>query len=144
MRPHPRVIGFLMRGLEHELNTVQQYQTRATLADLWGEDSLADYFRHEIAEEQAHAERLTRQLLLMGVAPNGMSIDPVRPGRNAEEMLALSAEHERRAIHLYDEARRFCERVRDAENHALFTELLQDELSHLQQLNGTGSSTAAG
>lgn len=138
MRPHPRVIGFLMRALEHELDAVQQYQTRAALAELWGQASLAEFFRHEVTEELEHADRLTRQLLLLGVAPQGMTIQPVRPGRDPEEMLALSAEHERRAVHLYDEARLFCERVRDGENHALFSQLLQEELSHLQQLNGSG------
>ena len=138
MRPHPRVIGFLMRGLEHELNAVQQYQTRATLAALWGDQGLADAFRREASEELGHVELLTRHLLLLGVAPQGMTIAPVRPGRDPEEMRQLSAEHERSAIYLYDEARLFCHRVRDARTYDLFAHLLQEEMGHLQQMDAHG------
>lgn len=133
MRPHPRIIGYLTRALELELNAVQQYQTRAALADLWGMSELAAHYRQEAAHELSHAERITRQLLLIGVAPTALSLEAVRPGRDPQEMATLSAEMERMAVQLYDDACQFCVRIRDQEHLGLFQWLLQEELAHYQQ-----------
>lgn len=142
MRPHPRIIGYLTRALEHELNAVQQYQTRAALTELWGLPDLAAHYRQEAIEELAHAERLTRQLLLLGVAPTALALTAVRPGRDPQEMAALSAEMERAAVHLYDDACQFCQRIRDQEHWVLFQGLLNEELAHFQQYQTAAAGSA--
>ncbi len=133
MRPHPRIVGYLTRALEHELNAVQQYQTRAALTELWGMPDLAAHYRQEAAQELTHAERLTRQLLLIGIAPTAMTLTAVRPGRDPDEMALLSAQMEHDAVRLYDDACQFCLRIRDQEHFELFRALLEAEYAHYQQ-----------
>ena len=42
MRSNSRVIGLLGRALELEMESAQQHATRATLASLWGQHTLAE------------------------------------------------------------------------------------------------------
>ncbi|WP_407275379.1 bacterioferritin [Halothiobacillus sp. DCM-1] len=139
MRPHPRIIGYLTRALEHELNAVHQYQTRAALTELWGMPELAAHYRQEAAQELVHAERLTRQLLLIGIAPTALSLTAVRPGRDPDEMAQLSAEMEGAAVQLYDDACQFCRIIRDQVHFELFQSLLQEEYAHFQQYQSSSN-----
>ncbi|ANJ67048.1 hypothetical protein A9404_06320 [Halothiobacillus diazotrophicus] len=133
MRIHPRITAYVMRGLEHEFNTVQQFQTRAALAELWSETELAESYRHKAIHALSHVERLTQTLFLMGVAPNSFTVGAVRPGQNPAEMQALSIAQLQQTVHLYDDACQFCLRIRDAEHHALFQSFLDEALKHYWQ-----------
>lgn len=135
MSADPRTLGWLSRALTHELGAVQQYLAQSVLARLWGDEPLADYLRREASEELAHAEQLMERLILLGVAPAAGSVAPARLGRNADELLRANRQMELDAVRLYQEALLHATRVRDADSAALMRRILDEEASHLRDLD---------
>ena len=138
----PRLAGYLQRALAHELAAVQQYLTQSALLRLWGMAAQAERFAADAAEELGHAQALIERLLQLGMAPQGATLPAVRPGRNLAEMLAINCEMERDVIRLYDDAARYCHRLRDATSCALLKRLLADEQQHLQHIEQALSEPA--
>ncbi len=127
----PRLSGYLTRALNHEMAAVQQYLAQATLLEMWGMADAARQMRHESQEELEHAERIIRVMLLHGMAPRSTQLPAVRVGRSLADMLLIDRELELEAIRLYDEAARYCQRVRHAQAFELFAVLLREEQEHL-------------
>lgn len=134
MRPDPRVAGYLTQALSHEMTAVQQYLTQASLCELWGLGADAAYFRLEAEEELIHASQLIRRMLQLGMVPNATRLEPVRAGRDLDEMLRIDRHLEYQAIRLYDDAYRYSLRCRDRASAELFGQLLADEQRHFQEL----------
>ena len=135
MHSDPRISGYLTRALSHEMGAVQQYLMQATLAGLWGMPELSARLHKDSGEELGHVGQIMQRMLELGIACNATQLAPVRPGRSVQEMLLIDREIELEVIHLYEEASRYCARVRDNETQLLFDRLLQDELGHLQDIN---------
>ena len=131
----PRLLGYLNRALGHEMAAVQQYMAQSRLCDLWQLADFCSHFHQDVIEELGHVASLTEALLKLGAAPNATQLPPVRLGRSLEEMLAIDRVLEVEAVRLYEEAAAYCVRVRDAEHHALFQQILHDELEHLRELD---------
>ena len=134
MAMDPRLLGYLNRALGHEMAAVQQYMAQSKLCDLWDMAEYCSHFRQDVIEELGHMESLMGALLKLGVVPNGAQLPPVRLGRSLEEMLAIDRVLEVEAVRLYEEAAAYCTRVRDFAHHALFTQILRDEMQHLEEL----------
>ncbi|WP_079418018.1 ferritin-like domain-containing protein [Thiomonas intermedia] len=136
-----RTLGWMTRALGHEMTAVQQYLAQSVLARLWGDAALAAELRQEALEELDHAALLMEQLILHGVAPSAGSLPPARLGRGAAELQAHDAQLEASAVHLYADALRHAQRVRDGESAALFARLLDEESQHLQRVQQTEGAT---
>jgi len=136
MSVDPRAIGWLARALTHEMSAVQQYLAQSVLARLWGDESLAAHLRGEAVEELEHAERLMERLILLGVAPSAGNLKPARLGRSVDDLLAADRILETDAVRLYRDALAHAERMRDAEGAALLRGILEEELAHVQQIDG--------
>ncbi|MFP5403491.1 MAG: bacterioferritin [Gammaproteobacteria bacterium] len=136
MSVDPRTLGWLARALTHEMSAVQQYLAQSVLARLWGDEALAAKLRHEAVEELGHAERLMERLILMGVAPSAGNLPPARLGRSADELLAADHVLEVDAVRLYQEALAHAQRMRDADSAALLTDILKEEVAHVQAIDG--------
>jgi bacterioferritin len=136
MSVDPRAIGWLARALTHEMSAVQQYLAQSVLARLWGDESLAAHLRQEAFEELEHAERLMERLILLGVAPSAGNLKPVRLGRSTEDLLAADRILESDAVRLYSDALTHAERMRDPEGAALLRGILEEELAHVQKIDG--------
>lgn len=136
MSVDPRAIGWLARALTHEMGAVQQYLAQSALARLWGDESLAEHLRAEAVEELAHAERLMERLILLGVAPSAGNLKPARLGRSVEDLLAADRVLEVDAVRLYRDALAHAERMRDVEGAALLRDILEEELAHVQEIDG--------
>lgn len=136
MRSNSRVVGLLGRALELEMESAQQHATRASLASLWGEHSLAEQLYSLSDVEMGHADLVTRQMLLLGFAPPALSLAPVRPGRDPEELLALSRAKEWETVRFYEDASNWFRRFQPDETGALFAHLFNEELGHVRQLGG--------
>ena len=135
MYSDPRLSGYLTRALSHELAAVQQFLMQSKLVGLWGMAGMSARMREDVNEELAHAERLMERMLVMGIPSNATQLPPVRTGRSVEEMLQINRVLEIEAIRLYEEASHYCARIHDSETQSLFTEILQDELGHLSELD---------
>lgn len=136
-----RTLGWMTRALGHEMAAVQQYLAQSVLARLWGDAALAAELRHEAMEELDHAALLMEQLILHGVAPSAGNLPPARLGRGPAELQAHDAQLEASAVHLYSDALRHAQRVRDGESAALFARLLDEESQHLQRVQQTQGAT---
>jgi bacterioferritin len=136
MSVDPRAIGWLARALTHEMSAVQQYLAQSVLARLWGDESLAAHLRGEAVEELEHAERLMERLILLGVAPSAGNLKPARLGRSVDDLLAVDRILETDAVRLYRDALAHAERMRDVEGAALLRGILEEELAHVQQIDG--------
>ena len=135
MSVDPRTLGWLSRALTHEMSAVQQYLAQSVLARLWGDEALSSKLRSEAVEELGHAERLMERLIAVGVAPSAGNLPPSRLGRSVDDMLAADRELEVDAVRLYQEAVAHAQRMRDSDSAALLTEILAEELEHVQEID---------
>jgi bacterioferritin len=135
MSVDPRTLGWLSRALTHEMSAVQQYLAQSVLARLWGDEALSSKLRSEAVEELGHAERLMERLIAVGVAPSAGNLPPSRLGRSVDEMLAADRELEVDAVRLYQEAVAHAQRMRDSGSAALLTEILAEEMEHVQEID---------
>jgi bacterioferritin len=135
MNANPQTLGWLNRALSQELSAVQQYQAQSVLAKIWGETSLAHYFKQEAVGELMHAERLMEQLILHGVAPNASALAPARLGRSVDQLLLANRQLELDAVHIYQEAVLHANRTRDVGFATLMNSILDEERGHLIELD---------
>ena len=135
MSVDPRTLGWLSRALTHEMRAVQQYLAQSVLARMWGDEALSGKLRSEAVEELGHAERLMERLIAVGVAPSAGNLPPSRLGRSVTEMLAADRELEVEAVRLYQEAVAHARRMRDSGSAALLTEILAEEMEHVQEID---------
>lgn len=135
MRAPPRVLGFLARGLGHELSAVQQYMTHARLAQAWGMPEVAKTFDEEVAAELRHADRIVAAMLALGAIPNATALRPVRVGAGLVELLQHDRDLEVDAVQLYRDAALYCARIGDETHRQLFEALLADEREHAEELS---------
>jgi bacterioferritin len=135
MSVDPRTLGWLSRALTHEMRAVQQYLAQSVLARMWGDEALSSKLRSEAVEELGHAERLMERLIAVGVAPSAGNLPPSRLGRSVDELLAADRELEVEAVRLYQEAVAHAQRMRDSGSAALLTEILAEELQHVQEID---------
>ena len=135
MSVDPRTLGWLSRALTHEMSAVQQYLAQSVLARLWGDEALSSKLRSEAVEELGHAERLMERLIAVGVAPSAGNLPPSRLGRSVDDMLAADRELEVEAVRLYQEAVAHARRMRDSDSAALLTEILAEEMEHVQEID---------
>ncbi len=131
---HPRVLGYLGRALSLELTAVQQYMTQASLVETWGDAESAERFRRETVEEMRHAEQIVQRMLALGVAPAASQLRPVAQAADLAGLLRRDLDLEDDLVNLYAEASRFCLLVGDREHEALFSQLLQEEQHHAEEL----------
>jgi len=134
VKGHPRVIGYLQRAVNHEFNAARQYTLQAVQAEVWGMTPLAGELRQGVQEEIRHAEVFIRRMLLLGVTPHDGQGRALPVGRSHAELLRFGLATEADAIRFYEEARLFCKRIGDAEQHEAFVRILADEVRHYQEL----------
>ena len=135
MSVDPRTLGWLSRALTHEMRAVQQYLAQSVLARMWGDEALSSKLRSEAVEELGHAERLMERLIAVGVAPSAGNLPPSRLGRSVDDMLAADRKLEVEAVRLYQEAVAHARRMRDSDSVALLTEILAEEMEHVQEID---------
>lgn len=131
---HPRVLGFLGRGLSLELSAVQQYMTQASLTELWGDQEASERFRRETVEEMQHAETIVKRMLELGVAPAASQLRAVTHAADLAGLLRHNQQLEADLIQLYAEAVRFCVLIGDGEHETFFRALWNDEQHHGEEL----------
>ena len=135
MSVDPRTLGWLTRAITHEMCAVQQYLALSVLARMWGDEALSSKLRSEAGEDLGHAESLRERLIAVGVAPSAGNLPPSRLGRSVDEMLAADRELEVDAVRLYQEAVAHTRRMRDSGSAALLTEILAEEMEHVQEID---------
>ena len=134
MQGDDKVIEFLNEALKNELTAINQYFLHYRMLDNWGIKRLAKFEREESIDEMKHADQLTERILFLDGLPNMQLLGRLRIGENVEEILKADLELEHEAIPLLRDAIEHCEKVRDFVSRDLFSEILDSEEDHVDNL----------
>jgi bacterioferritin len=134
MKGDDQVIQHLNETLKNELTAINQYWLHYRMLDNWGVKRLAEYERHESIDEMKHADRLAERILFLDGLPNFQALGRLHIGENVEEILRGDLELEMEALGQLRGAIAHCEKVRDYGSRDLFSEILDNEESHVDTL----------
>ena len=134
MKGDKKVIELLNEALKNELTAVNQYWLHYRLLDNLGVKRLAEFERHESIDEMKHADKLAERILFLDGLPNFQMLGRLRIGENVEEILRADLELEMEALGQLKGAIAHCEKVRDYVSRDLFSEILENEESHVDTL----------
>lgn len=134
MKGDTKVIELLNEALKNELTATSQYWLHYRLLDNWGMHKLAQFERSESIDEMKHADRLAERVLFLDGLPNFQALGRLRIGENVEEVLRADLELEMEALVQLRGAIAHCERAKDYVSRDLFSEILDNEESHVDTL----------
>ena len=134
MKGDPKVLELLNEALKNELTATNQYWLHYRLLDNWGVHKLAQFERGESIDEMKHADRLAERILFLEGLPNFQMLGRLRIGETVEEALRADLELEREAVDQLKGAIAHCEKVQDYVSRDLFSEILENEESHVDTL----------
>lgn len=134
MKGDAKVIDFLNEALKNELTAINQYWLHYRMLDNWGIARLAHFERHELIDEMKHADKLADRILFLGGLPNFQLLGRLRVGETVEEILKADLALEEEAIPLLKDAIAHSESVRDYVSRDLFSDILESEEHHVDEL----------
>ncbi|WP_428683680.1 bacterioferritin [Sphingopyxis sp.] len=134
MKGDAKVIDFLNEALKNELTAINQYWLHYRMLDNWGVARLAAFEREESIDEMKHADKLADRVLFLGGLPNFQLLGRLRVGETVEEILRADLAVEEEAIPLLKDAIAHCESVRDYVSRDLFSDILESEEHHVDEL----------
>ena len=134
MKGDPKVLELLNEALKNELTAINQYWLHYRLLDNWGVKKLAEFEKAESIDEMKHADRLSERILFLDGLPNFQALGRLHIGENVEEILRGDLELEMDALGQLKGAIAYCERVHDYVSRDLFSEILDNEESHVDTL----------
>ena len=134
MKGDEKVIDFLNEALKNELTAINQYWLHYRMLDNWGVARLAHFERHESIDEMKHADKLADRILFLGGLPNFQLLGRLRVGETVEEILKADLAIEEEAIPLLRDAIAHSESVRDYVSRDLFSDILESEEHHVDEL----------
>ena len=134
MKGDARVIEFLNETLKNELTAINQYWLHYRLLEHWGVRKLAEFERHESIDEMKHADWLAERILFLDGLPNFQLLGRLRVGETVEEILKADLALEEEAIPLLKDAIAHSESVRDYVSRDLFSDILESEEHHVDEL----------
>ena len=134
MKVDEKVIDFLNEALKNELTAINQYWLHYRMLDNWGVARLAHFEREESIDEMKHADKLADRILFLGGLPNFQLLGRLRVGETVEEILKADLAIEEEAIPLLRDAIAHSESVRDYVSRDLFSDILESEEHHVDEL----------
>jgi bacterioferritin len=134
MKGDPKVLELLNEALKNELPATNQYWLHYRLLDNWGVHKLAQFERGESIDEMKHADKLAERILFLDGLPNFQLLGRLHIGENVEEILKADLELELEALGQLKGAIAHCEKVQDYVSRDLFSEILENEESHVDTL----------
>ncbi len=134
MKGDAKVIDYLNEALKNELTAINQYWLHYRMLDNWGVARLAAFEREESIDEMKHADKLADRILFLGGLPNFQLLGRLRVGETVEEILRADLAVEEEAIPLLKDAIAHCESVRDYVSRDLFSDILESEEHHVDEL----------
>ena len=134
MKGDEKVIDFLNEALKNELTAINQYWLHYRMLDNWGVARLAHFEREESIDEMKHADKLADRILFLGGLPNFQLLGRLRVGETVAEILKADLAIEEEAIPLLRDAIAHSESVRDYVSRDLFSDILESEEHHVDEL----------
>jgi bacterioferritin len=128
-----RFLEGLNVDLAHEFAAVILYRTYASQVQGQWRMELRQFFEAEIPDELGHAQILADKIVALGGNPTTVPA-PVKPARDAQEMLRNALEDEIETIDRYVKRRRQAEQLGHYGLAVEFDDLIRDETSHRDEI----------
>jgi len=119
--------------LAHEYSAVVLYRTYASQVQGQWRMELRQFFEQEIPDELGHAQILADKIVALGGNPTTVPA-PVKPAKDAQEMLRNALEDEIETIDRYVRRRRQAEKLGHFGLAVEFDDLIRDETSHRDEI----------
>jgi bacterioferritin len=119
--------------LANEYAAVIQYRTYASQVQGQWRMELRQFFEAEIPDELGHAQILADKIVALGGTPT-TNPAPVKPGRDAREMLRNALDSEIETIDRYVKRRRQAEALGHYGLAVEFDDLIRDESTHRDEI----------
>jgi len=134
MKGNPKLIETLNSLLTDELTAINQYIVHAEMCEDWGYTKLHESFEKRAIVEMKHAEKLIGRILFLEGTPIVTKLNKIQIGDNVPKQLENDHKAEEEAIAAYNEAIILAGEVKDYATRTLLQEILQDEDSHVDEL----------
>ena len=134
MKGNPKLIETLNSLLTDELTAINQYIVHAEMCEDWGYTKLHESFEKRAIVEMKHAEKLIGRILFLEGTPIVTELNKIHIGDNVPKQLENDHKAEEEAIAAYNEAIVLAGEVKDYATRTLLQEILQDEDSHVDEL----------
>ena len=128
-----RFLERLNIDLAHEYAAVILYRTYASQVQGQWRMELRQFFEAEIPDELGHAQILADKIVALGGTPTTVPA-PVKPAKDAKEMLRNALEDEIETIDRYVTRRRQAEALGHYGLAVEFDDLIRDETSHRDEI----------
>jgi bacterioferritin len=119
--------------LAHEYSAVILYRTYASQVQGQWRMELRQFFEQEIPDELGHAQILADKIVALGGNPTTVPA-PVKPAKDAVEMLRNALDDEIETIGRYVQRRRQAEQLGHYGLAVEFDDLIRDETSHRDEI----------
>ena len=134
MKGNLKLIETLNSLLADELTAINQYIVHAEMCEDWGYTKLHESFEKRAIVEMKHAEKLIGRILFLDGTPIVTELNKIHIGDNVPKQLENDHKAEEEAIAAYNEAIVLAGEVKDYATRTLLQEILQDEDSHVDEL----------
>ena len=134
MKGDQKVIDYLNEVLKNELTAINQYFLHYRMLNHWGIEKLAKFEYEESIDEMKHADKVAERILFLDGLPNFQLLGRLKIGETVEEILKADLAIEEEAIPLLRDAIAHCESVRDYVSRDLFSDILESEEHHVDEL----------
>ena len=134
MKGNLKLIETLNSLLADELTAINQYIVHAEMCEDWGYTKLHESFEKRAIVEMKHAEKLIGRILFLEGTPIVTELNKIHIGDNVPKQLENDHKAEEEAIAAYNEAIILAGEVKDYATRTLLQEILQDEDSHVDEL----------
>jgi bacterioferritin (cytochrome b1) len=135
MAEHDELIGLLNEAISLEYTACVQYNQMSML--LTGRDKVLfeDLFKDSSKESLSHAKMWGDRIVYLGGVPKAQ-LGTIRQSTDANEMLQIGFETEKRAVELYSKARSVCKH--EATGYMLENHILEEDqdVEEFQKLLG--------
>ncbi len=126
MKGDSTVIHHLQQLLAGELTAVDQYFAHSRLYQDWGYRQLYEHTKHEMGEEQEHADALIQRILFLEGSPDLSQRTPLHVGHDVPSMLRADLDLELTVINHLREVMAYCESVQDYVTRGILQKMLDD------------------
>lgn len=131
MKGNDKLIKVLNELLADELTAISQYMVHSEMCENWGYGKLHAAIGSQAKDEMHHAEWLIQRILFLEGTPIVTKLNPMRIGKNVQEMVANDGGAEEEAIRSYNKGIALAHEVGDQSTADLLTKILKMEEGHV-------------
>jgi bacterioferritin len=131
MKGNEKLLNVLNDLLADELTAISQYMVHSEMCETWGYGALHGAIEKQAIDEMHHAEWLIARILFLDGTPSVSKLNPIRIGKNVQEIIGTDQEAELGAVRAYNAGIALAGEVSDQSTGDLLTTILKMEEGHV-------------